>query len=51
MEIHLKRNLKLLAQLKDLGGDRLNVVGFKLTNGAPAERQPRPCGGWRVAPT
>ena len=40
MEIHLKRTPKLLAQLKELGGDRLVVVGFKLTNGAsPDERQ------------
>jgi phosphopantothenoylcysteine decarboxylase/phosphopantothenate--cysteine ligase len=39
MEIHLKRNPKLLAQLKDLGGDDLVVVGFKLTNGASAEQR------------
>ena len=39
MEIHLKRNPKLLAMLKQLGGDDLVVVGFKLTNGAtPAQR-------------
>jgi phosphopantothenoylcysteine decarboxylase/phosphopantothenate--cysteine ligase len=36
MEIHLKRTPKLLAHLKELGGDRLVVVGFKLTNGASA---------------
>ena len=36
MEIHLQRTPKLLAQLKELGGDRLVVVGFKLTNGASA---------------
>lgn len=34
MEIHLKRNPKLLPQLKALGGDDLVTVGFKLTNGA-----------------
>lgn len=39
MEIHLKRNPKLLAQLKELGGDALVVVGFKLTNGASAEQR------------
>jgi phosphopantothenoylcysteine decarboxylase / phosphopantothenate---cysteine ligase len=39
MEIHLKRNPKLLSQLRDLGGDDLMVVGFKLTHAAsPAER-------------
>jgi phosphopantothenoylcysteine decarboxylase / phosphopantothenate---cysteine ligase len=39
MEIHLKRNPKLLAQLKELGGEQLVVVGFKLTRGAsPDER-------------
>jgi phosphopantothenoylcysteine decarboxylase/phosphopantothenate--cysteine ligase len=39
MEIHLKRTPKLLAQLKQLGGDHLVVVGFKLTNGASPERR------------
>ena len=39
MEIHLKRNPKLLAQLKELGGDALVVVGFKLTNGASIEQR------------
>jgi phosphopantothenoylcysteine decarboxylase / phosphopantothenate---cysteine ligase len=39
MEIHLKRNPKLLAQLKELGGDDLVVVGFKLTNGASADER------------
>lgn len=39
MEIHLKRNPKLLAQLKELGGDGLVVVGFKLTNGASTDQR------------
>jgi phosphopantothenoylcysteine decarboxylase/phosphopantothenate--cysteine ligase len=39
MEIHLKRNPKLLAQLKDLAGGNPVVVGFKLTSGATAEQR------------
>ena len=39
MEIHLERNPKLLAQLKELGGDSLVVVGFKLTNGASTDQR------------
>ncbi len=38
MEIHLKRNPKLLAQLKDLAGGNPIVVGFKLTSGATPEQ-------------
>jgi phosphopantothenoylcysteine decarboxylase/phosphopantothenate--cysteine ligase len=39
MEIHLKRNPKLLAQLKDLAGGNPVVVGFKLTSGATSEQR------------
>jgi phosphopantothenoylcysteine decarboxylase/phosphopantothenate--cysteine ligase len=39
MEIHLKRTPKLLAELKQLGGVEMVVVGFKLTNGASPERR------------
>ncbi len=39
MEVHLKRTPKLLTQLKELGGDDLIVVGFKLTNGASADER------------
>ena len=39
MEIHLARTPKLLARLKQFGGDDLVVVGFKLTSGAPAEQR------------
>jgi hypothetical protein len=34
MTIHLRRNPKLLDRLRDWGGPRVTVVGFKLTNGA-----------------
>jgi phosphopantothenoylcysteine decarboxylase / phosphopantothenate---cysteine ligase len=39
MEIHLKRNPKLLAQLKDLAGGNPVVVGFKLTSGATSDQR------------
>jgi phosphopantothenoylcysteine decarboxylase/phosphopantothenate--cysteine ligase len=39
MEIHLKRNPKLLAQLKDLAGDNPIVVGFKLTSAATPQQR------------
>ncbi len=39
MEIHLKRNPKLLPQLKDLANGNLVVVGFKLTSGATSEQR------------
>jgi DNA / pantothenate metabolism flavoprotein len=39
MAIHLKRNPKLLPQLKALGGDDLVVVGFKLTSGAAEDER------------
>jgi phosphopantothenoylcysteine decarboxylase/phosphopantothenate--cysteine ligase len=39
MEIHLKRNPKLLARLKDLAGGGPVVVGFKLTSGATSEQR------------
>jgi phosphopantothenoylcysteine decarboxylase / phosphopantothenate---cysteine ligase len=39
MEVHLKRNPKLLPHLKDLGGNEPVVVGFKLTHGASSEQR------------
>jgi phosphopantothenoylcysteine decarboxylase / phosphopantothenate---cysteine ligase len=40
MAVHLRKNPKLLPQLKELAGsDRLVVVGFKLTNGATADER------------
>lgn len=40
IEIHLRKNPKLLAQLTSMGGEHLVIVGFKLTNGAtPDERR------------
>lgn len=38
-EIHLRKNPKLLSQLKGIGGEHLVVVGFKLTNGATAAQR------------
>lgn len=39
LAIHLRKNPKLLAQLKEIGGEHLVVVGFKLTNGATPEQR------------
>ena len=40
MEVHLRKNPKLLPRIKEFAGDDgLVVVGFKLTNGASAEER------------